>query len=154
MFSNEIVLKLLDYLDQNLYKRVTLEELSNHFHFNRDYLMRIFKREIGLTIIDYMNMMRIYFSLNSLKESSSILSISLRYGFTSQEYYSEMFHHIMGVSPSKYRDYLLFHRNITEKDIILIQNHFFTITQRIKRIEQYRLNTPPKKKVLQYSIFK
>lgn len=67
MFSNSLVLEILDYLDLNLFRKVTIDELANTFHFNKDYLMRLFKREIGSTIIDYMNYKRIYMSLESLK---------------------------------------------------------------------------------------
>ena len=65
MFSNPLVLNILDYLDLNLFRKVTINELSNTFHFNKDYLMRLFKKEIGTTIIDYMNYKRIFSSLDS-----------------------------------------------------------------------------------------
>ena len=55
MFSNLIVIDLLKYIDENLYAPISIQELSILFHYNKDYLMRLFKREIGVTIIDYIN---------------------------------------------------------------------------------------------------
>ena len=36
-------------------KKITIEELSKTFYFNKDYIMRVFKREIKSTIIEYIN---------------------------------------------------------------------------------------------------
>ncbi len=154
MFSNDIVLSLLEYLDLNLFKKVSMDELSNYFHFNKDYLMRIFKREIHSTIIEYMNQKRVFLSLDALKGNSSILNIALCYGFTSQEYYCETFHKYIGVSPTVYRDYLNYRNTVTDDDISTIQSHYFNLTMFFKSINTYRNNLPPKENVLQYSIFK
>ena len=64
---NELVLKILDYIDNNLYKKITMDELSRVFFFNKDYIMRTFKKELRMTIIDYINRKRIYNSLEELK---------------------------------------------------------------------------------------
>ena len=155
MFSNVFVIQLLDYLDYNLYKRITMDELSQSFHYHKDYIMRVFKREIHMTIIDYMNQKRIYHSLDSLKYSNqSILTVALNYGFTSLEYFSETFHHVMGVSPSVYRSFVNHSTTISEGDVIVIQDHLASISSNLKRIEVYRQNTPPQSMVKIISIFK
>ena len=153
MFSNEIVLSMLQYFDLNLYKKISMEELSSIFHYHKDYLMRIFKREIHCTIIDYLNQKRIYYSLDSLKYHDSVLNIALKYSFYSQEYYCEMFHKYLGVSPSTYRKFLNFDRNLSDSLIFNIQRHYFELVKFFKSVDNYQLNTPPKKNVLHYSIF-
>lgn len=154
MFSNPLILDILDYLDLNLFRKVTINELSNTFHFNKDYLMRLFKKEIGATIIDYMNYKRIFSSLDSLRESSSILNVSLRYGFYSQEYYSEMFHKLIGVSPTIYRLYLNYDPSVDEDTYYLIQKNVIFLELFFKKIEAYRRNIPSKDSVIKLSIFK
>ena len=69
MYSNELVVKILNYIDDNLYKRITMDEISSIFYFNKDYLMRIFKKELDITIMDYINKRRIYNSLELLKNT-------------------------------------------------------------------------------------
>ena len=82
MFSNDLVIKILNYIDNNLYKKISIEELSDLFHYNKDYIMRLFKREIGYTITNYINCKRIYNSLHSfIYNDISILNISINYGF-------------------------------------------------------------------------
>ena len=61
-----------------------MDELSNQFYFNKDYIMRLFKKEIHTTISDYINKKRIFQSLPDLQlTTNSILSIGLKHGFTS-----------------------------------------------------------------------
>ena len=154
MFSNPLILNILDYLDLNLFRKVTINELSNTFHFNKDYLMRLFKKEIGATIIDYMNYKRIFSSLDILRDSVSILNVSLRYGFYSQEYYSEMFHKLIGVSPTIYRLYLNYDSSVDEDTYYLIQKNVIFLELFFKKIEAYRRNIPSKDSVIKLSIFK
>ena len=55
MFSNDLIIQILIYIENNLYKKISIDELSITFHYNKDYIMRLFKKEIGYTIIDYIN---------------------------------------------------------------------------------------------------
>ena len=155
MFSNELVVDILKYLDTNLYSKITIADLSNHFNYNKDYIMRIFKREIGLTIFEYINKKRIY---NSLKEynftTSSILNISLNYGFYSQEYYSETFHKIIGVSPRTYQKFIKHSKNLNNTDINKILASVTSLEYSFRIIDTYQLNIKPKRQVKILSIFK
>ena len=144
LFSNTLIINMLDYLDNNLYKKITIEEIASLFHYNKDYIMRIFKKELGVTIIQYLNKKRIY---NSLREYNygeiSILNISLSYGFYSQEYYCETFHNIIGVSPRTYYKFIHFYKGISEYQIYNIQNNLTELDFFIRNINNYRKNIPP-----------
>ena len=88
MFSNELIIKILKYIDNNMYKKISIDDLANYFHYNKDYIMRLFKKEIGYTITNYINSKRIYNSLKSfIYKDLSILNISINYGFYYQAYY-------------------------------------------------------------------
>ena len=155
MYSNELVIQILNYLEDNLYKKIAIDELSFHFHYNKDYIMRLFKKEIGLTITNYINRKRIYNSLAAFpKYNSSILSISLQYGFASQEYYCETFHKIMGVSPMTFQKFKSFSKNISLDDIYNIQDNLAILDYQFREIEKYKLNVIPKSTVKILSVFK
>ena len=47
MFSNDLVINILNYLDNNLYTQISINEISNFFKYNKDYIMRLFKKEIN-----------------------------------------------------------------------------------------------------------
>ena len=155
MFSNDLVIKILNYIDNNLYKKISIEELSDLFHYNKDYIMRLFKREIGYTITNYINCKRIYNSLHSfIYNDISILNISINYGFYSQEYYSEIFHKIIGVSPTTYNKFINYRSFVSIKDTNTIQKRIAKLDYEFRRINTYINNVPPKSTVKVLSIFK
>ena len=78
MNQRKLIIDILNYIDNNIYKKITIKELSRIFYFNKDYIMRLFKREIGMTIFEYINSKKIYLSLPTYKEKEySILKISI-----------------------------------------------------------------------------
>ena len=154
MYSNNLVLQILDYIDNNLYIQISINDLENIFHYNKDYIMRLFKREINTTIIDYINRKKVYNSLFSYAYINSITSISLKYGFSSLEYYSEIFKKYVGVSPKKYYSYIIFGNNNSLEDINLIRDNIAILNLFFSKIEKYRKNIIPKDTVKSLSIFK
>ena len=67
MFSHELVCNLIEYINNNINDEITIIELSNRFYFDKTYIMKRFKREIGKSIHDYINIMRILNSLDYYK---------------------------------------------------------------------------------------
>ena len=154
MFSNLLVIDILNYIDNNLYTKITITSLENRFNYNKDYIMRLFKREIGVTIIDYINRKRIYNSLNSLKNTNdSIILISINYGYYSLEYYSEMFKNIIGVSPSIYRKFSRFDHTISISNSNKIRKSIIELDYLFNKIDKYKSNVIPKNTVKSLSIF-
>ena len=154
MYSNEIVLKLLNYIDNNINKKITMDELSHLFYFNKDYLMRIFKKELDITIMDYINKRRIYNSLDELKNTDySMVKIAMNNGYASQEYYSETFSKIIGVNPLTYRKFTKVNSNISEDDYEIIRRNLTEINTILKFIDRYK-NNIPSTQVKKISFFK
>lgn len=154
MFSNDLVCEIIIFLNQNINRKVTIKELSDIFFFHKDYIMRLFKKEIHCSIITYMNKMRIYQSLSELQFSNqSILRISINHGFGSLEYFSEVFHQIMGVSPTLYRNFSKRLHSVSQKDILIIQKKLAELSSFYQFITNYLEN---RKKILSknLSIFK
>lgn len=154
MFSNDLVCEIIQFLNLNINRKVTMQELSNTFFFHKDYLMRLFKRELHCTIIMYMNKVRVYESLKDLQFSDeSLLRIGLHHGFYSLEYYSETFHSIMGVSPTIYRVFSRRLRHVSDKDMLIIQQNLAKLSSFFEFVTFYLGN---RKKILSknLSIFK
>lgn len=132
MFSNELVCNIIEYLNNNINKEITIEELSIKFYFNKTYIMKRFKKELNISIHEYINTMRIYNSLPYFKYDNYILSIAFKNGFNSLEYFSEMFKNIIGVSPIIFKKYLN-HKDITNKEQqIILDNVSRVITIKTK----------------------
>lgn len=141
MYSNELVVKILNYIDDNLYKRITMDEISSIFYFNKDYLMRIFKKELDITIMDYINKRRIYNSLELLKNSDDlVIKVALNSGYSSLEYYSETFTKVLGVSPLTYRKFTRINSQISDEELNIIREKLPEISLFLKRIDIYKNN--------------
>jgi AraC-like DNA-binding protein len=144
MYSNDLILKILDYLDLNINKQISITELSIKFFFNKDYIMRLFKKEIGMTIIEYVNTKRIFNSLVNLKDTNySMIRIALNSGFSSLEYFSETFSKIMGVSPSAYKAFIKAPYNAKQDNYLLIISNFLFISQKMDTIKKYKTHIKP-----------
>ena len=141
--NNSLVRQLLTYIDENIYAKISMEELSRLFYFNKDYIMRSFKKKLNITIIDYMNRKRIYNSLAELKDTQdSILKVALMHGFTSQEYYTEIFIKVMGVNPNTYRKFTKNHPSLTENNVNTIRKNLTELKYLLDQITYYKQNVP------------
>ena len=55
MYSNNLIISILEYIDINLNSKITIEDLEHKFYYNRYYIMKLFKKELNITIFDYIN---------------------------------------------------------------------------------------------------
>lgn len=104
MYSNDLICDILEYIDKFIYTKISIEDLELNFFYSRYYIMKLFKKEIGITIIDYINKVRINNSINEINNTSSLLiKVAINNGFYSLEYFSEMFKKEIGISPKQYK---------------------------------------------------
>lgn len=147
--NNDLIKQILIYIDNNIYSKISLDDLSRLFYYNKDYIMRLFKKELNITIIDYINKKRIYDSLKELEETNdTILKVALEHGFTSQEYYTEMFNKVMEVNPLAYRKFTKNNPTLTEEEIILIRKNLTDIKYQLDQIQKYKDNISTTSRVL------
>ena len=100
----DIVKGLCKYILDNLYEDINMETLEKEFFYSKYYLIRVFKAYTGYTIKEFINTVKVLKSINPLVfTDDTILKIALTNGFNSQEYYSEKFFEILGLSPLKFR---------------------------------------------------
>lgn len=110
------VAKCIDYICDMLHTRITLEQLAEHTKLNASYLSKLFKKETGQTISEYIQDKKLETACNMLKysdfTSSEIASIL---AFPSQSYFTEVFRKKLGTTPKKYK-------NTHYRDVTLSQN--------------------------------
>ena len=92
------------YIDLHFKEALTLEQLAEEGHMNKFYLSHAFKREYGVSPINYMISRRIEESKYLLAETDLSLSqIAQLLGFSSLSYFSQVFHRTQSISPKEYR---------------------------------------------------
>lgn len=108
IYSKQIVL-CINYIYGNLHKKITVGELAAHTGLSNCYLSRLFRKETGESITEYIIKRKINAAKNMLKYSNYSLSqISETLAFSCQSYFTKIFKSIEGITPKKYRDMFSF----------------------------------------------
>ena len=151
-YSSDLVCNILDYIKDNLNDEIKIDYFVKKYYFNRTYIMKKFKKDLGISIINYINIERIYQSLKYYHDDKTILEIALKNGFNSQEYYSEIFKKIVGTSPMDYKKYIK--RIISIKKERIIQDHLLRIEDMHLLVRRYLDNRKPIVTIKSLSLYK
>lgn len=96
--------EILTYINENIHKKINLDELCSYIHCNKYYLCHIFKKETNLTINEYIAMQRLTIAKKMLLYTDEPLSnIALECGFGSFSYFSKIFKERENISPRDFR---------------------------------------------------
>ena len=99
------VRRSIDFIYDNLHKQITVNELAEREHLSAGYFSRLFVKEMGMNVNQYINETKIKTAQNMLRYSDfSLMDISLSLGYSSQSAFSASFKKITGMSPKVYRD--------------------------------------------------
>lgn len=129
-----IVLDICSFLISNINDAMSLEKIENYIYYNRCYIARAFKEYTGYTIIEFINLVRVLKSIDPLiYTDETILKIALTNGFNSQEYYSEKFKDLIGISPIKFRKIYANLDKIESKEKVLKLEYYR------KSLEEYKI---------------
>ena len=102
---SDTVYKVIDYIKQHYFTRITLEDVARHVNFNKTYLSRIFKEETGDSFTTYVNKVRIEKSkLMLLDKSIPLVDVANLAGFEDQSYFTKVFKNLVGISPKRFRE--------------------------------------------------
>lgn len=101
--ANKNFQQVISLLHSNYPHKITGSYIENETGMNFDYLNRIFKKRMGLTIFDYLNTVRINHAKELLLTSNmKSYEIAATVGFCDEYYFSKIFKKYVGISPSQY----------------------------------------------------
>ena len=96
---------VVDYIYDNLHTRLTLAELANVAGLSVPYLSKLFRKEVGVTVSEYIKRKRIETAENMLRYSDiSCLAISDYLCFSSESHFIQVFRTYTGYTPKRYRE--------------------------------------------------
>ncbi len=100
-----LVQKILLTVDMDLSQTLTLQYFAESLSVNRSYLSNLFRREVGMTITDYVTDRRIRTAADLLLTTSNpVKTVAKQVGIMDVHYFSRLFKRKMGVPPSEYRE--------------------------------------------------
>lgn len=91
------------YVEEQLHQKISLEEVANYLHLNSSYFSRLYKKETGLTFIEYV----IRTKMNKARElldntDKTVEEISYLLGYDNKRYFVQLFKKEIGLSPLEY----------------------------------------------------
>lgn len=97
--------RTFDYIEKNLWRQLTLDELAEAANFSRYHFNRLFHALVGETPFQFINRVRLEkaASLLILKPGDSVSAIACQCGFSDLSIFSRNFKTYFGASPSFYR---------------------------------------------------
>ena len=92
------------FLQERYADALTLPGIAARFGFNPSYFSRLFHRQAGVPLVEYINGVRIRRSCVLLKRTSlGVLEIALSVGYNNLSHFNRYFRRIVGMSPREYR---------------------------------------------------
>lgn len=92
------------YIHENLSKPLAVSQIAEEFGYNASYLTRLFKRETGYSINDYLIHARMEKAGELLKiPGEKVNEISRMVGYENVSHFSRLFKKLYGVSPKQYQ---------------------------------------------------
>ena len=93
-----------NYIDKNIYKQITIEDLSKLIYKTNEHTIRIFKKAYGITPYKYYIDNKIKIAKNMLRDTDlSVKEIALTISFCDEHYFTNLFKLKTGKSPKEYR---------------------------------------------------
>jgi AraC-like DNA-binding protein len=92
------------YIEDNKNLFLTCRDVAAYCHFNEKYLSRLFKKELGVTLLEYIHAVKTNEAKRLLSETEAPLSeVAEMLGFSNEYYFNSFFKRNIGISPGSYR---------------------------------------------------
>ncbi|MCX8129288.1 MAG: response regulator [Clostridia bacterium] len=92
-------------IDQNYNNDISLEQVAKYIHLNPTYFSELFKKDLGMSFVDYKTNVRIENAKRLLQSTDmNIYEISSKIGYSDPKYFSKLFKKITGMTPFEYKE--------------------------------------------------
>lgn len=96
--------QIFDYIKENYQQKLSLTMIADEFGITSEYLSRFFTKHIGVTLLHYINAVRLEYAHRDLVNTDlSILEIALKNGFPNEKSFNRVFKSVYKLAPSQYR---------------------------------------------------
>lgn len=96
--------RIIEYVNKNYYKKITLKDIAEREHLNYYYLSHFIKDKMGMSFQGYLNTVRLYKAVKMLITTDmSIIDISNASGFANINSFNNLFRDTYNCTPTEYR---------------------------------------------------
>lgn len=93
--------EIINYINEHLTEKISLETIANHFYMAREYLCKLFKQSTGFTVNKYIAYKRIVLVREYNLEGMSLSLACEKVGFNDYSAFYRAYQKIMNESPSQ-----------------------------------------------------
>ena len=102
--ENASIGEIQAYLIHNYKRNISLDELASRFYANKTYLCNMFKKECGMTLVEFLRDVRMCEAKRLLLTTdNTIQAIATSIGYPDSAYFMKLFKRVTGLSPNAYR---------------------------------------------------
>jgi two-component system response regulator YesN len=102
--QQSVVDKAKTYIRERLAEDISREDIAGHVYLNPDYLTRVFKKETGLSVSDYLMQQRLGLAAELLSSTDlPVGTIAAKVGYANFSHFSRMFKKHTGLGPVEFR---------------------------------------------------
>ena len=96
--------KANSYIMENYQRKITIDEIAEHVNISKSYLEHQYKKQMGQTILGFVNLLRVQKACKLLVDfNSSINDIAITVGYKDKKQLNYEFKKIIGMTPREYR---------------------------------------------------
>ncbi len=102
--SPEFFLKVREYISKHCSERIILPDLCKMFGISQTYMSKLFRKYSGKSCNEYVKAVRLKKAKQLIRECPDlqVKDVASIVGFKDQFYFSRLFHHEVGLTPSKF----------------------------------------------------
>ena len=97
--------RVIDYIEIHIKEELCAEELARMVGYSPYHFSRIFYKQMGYTLMDYVVKRKLQFALYELVNGKKIIEIALDYGFETHSGFTKAFKKCFGSPPSLYKEH-------------------------------------------------
>lgn len=99
----DMIPRIIEYINTNLTKPMTLDDISNEFFISKYHLIRKFKQYTNATVYDYIIAKRIILAKKLIREGLSATAAAEQCGFSDYSNFYKAFTAKAGMTPGKFK---------------------------------------------------
>lgn len=105
--KNPMAAQLSKYVEENVEKTASLDDICEAFHYSKNYIIRIFNKEFGISPVQYINEVKLRRAMYLLETTSKpIGETATECGYADYAYFYKRFIQKTGTSPQKWRKHI------------------------------------------------
>ncbi|MCI2049729.1 MAG: response regulator [Lachnospiraceae bacterium] len=102
--SKDIVFRIRKYVSDHIERDIRRPELAEYIHLNEDYMTRVFKKETGMALKEYIIEEKLKMAQNMIRTTALPIGfIAARIGYCNYSHFSKIYKKTFGIAPTEER---------------------------------------------------